>query len=357
MKKQILYIMLVIGAVSCSEKSVVESPEEESHLEFKTQIPQEDSVFSVLKCTGVVDVPPQSRATVSAPLGGYLREVRFYPGEHVNKGQELARIAHPEYINLQKSYLDAKARSEFTKADYERKMALHLSNAVNDRTVEAVKAEYEVQKSTMMAAAASLRQMGINPELLTPETIQSELILCSPISGHITRIDGNLGQHVTPEMPIYEIVDDSHMHIELSVFPRDIHQVEMGQTIHFSLPGDHHVYAGEVKQVGRQVRPESGAFVVHAHAEDGVESLRPGQFVEGTITTQSHIGLVVPSQAIVTEGEFSYVFVEHDGHYEKTKVEIGIEMPDQVEILTILKEPVVVENAHLLQEANGGHEH
>lgn len=361
MNSKFLYIALVLFAASCGNSETAEPMAEDhghSHTSsYKTGMATEDTVYNIIQCTGVVDVPPQSRATVSAPLGGYLREVRFYPGERVNKGDVLARIAHPDYVELQRTYLDSKARAAFSKADLDRKQELFESEAINERALQEVKAEYEVQKSTMMAAAASLRQMGINPDNLTAETIQSELIIRAPITGHITHIDANLGQHVTPEDPIYEIVDDTHMHIELSVFPRDIQMVREGQAIQFTLPGDPTVYRGDIQQVGRQVRPESGAFIIHAHPEGAIEALRPGQYVDGEIIIAPHKGMVLPESAVVSKGEENFIFEVVDGEYHQRSVRTGIRRNGRVEILDTLTFPVVLENAHLLMESAGGHTH
>lgn len=329
-----------------------------SETSMKTGLPQRDSVYAYIACTGVIDVPPQSRATVSAPLGGYLRDVRFYPGEKVQKGEILAKIAHPDYIELQRSYLDAMARSGFLLSDLNRKRELFTSEAINQRALDEVEAEYNVQRSTMMAAAASLRQMGIDPDQLTPETIQSELILRSPISGYITHIEANLGQHVTPEQELYEVVDDSHMHIELSVFPKDIGKIREGQLIAFQLPGDPVEYSGHIRQVGRQVQETSGAFIIHAHAEEAISGLRPGQYVEGKIILESHPAMVLPKGAVVTKGDQTLVFVKEGDEYHPIEVRTGLEVDDKVEILDTLTVPVVLEDAYLLLEAEGGgHSH
>lgn len=360
--KTSLYLIMSVAAVSCGESTepAADAAHQHDHAEmgdFRTGVPKSDTIYRAIECTGMVDVPPQSRATVSAPLGGFLREVRFYPGEQVKKGDILARIAHPDYVDLQRTYLDAKSRSEFLKLDYDRKMQLYREDAINSRTLEEVKAEYDVQRTTMNAAAASLRQMGIQPEGLTPDNIQSELILRSPINGHITHIDANLGQHVTPEQPLYEIVDDTHMHIELNVFPRDIQWIQKGQEIVFYLPGDSEPHMGEVKQIGRQVEATSGAFIIHAHAEEEVEGLRPGQFVDGEIVINPHRGFVLPQSAVVSEGDSRFIFVQDGDEFVKTKVRTGIEMDDYIEILDSISKPVVLENAHLLMDAGEGHSH
>lgn len=358
MKSIYITTLALFALVSCtgSEEATNEAHNHEA-LELEMGLPTQDTIYSVIQCTGEVDVPPQSRATVSAPLGGYLREVKFYPGQYVNKGEILARVSHPDYVDLQRTYLDAKARVVFLESDLERKKELYKTNAINQRSLDEVQSNYDVQKATMMAAAASLRQIGINPASLTPETIESELILRSPITGYITNINANLGQHVTPEQELYEVVDDSHMHIELSVFPRDIQQVKIGQRITFTLPGDPTIHEGEIKQIGRQVQAESGAFIIHAHSSEELDGLRPGQYVDGQIILNPHKGYTLPKGAVLAKGDTHVVFVKEGEHYHAVEVEIGSEMGSRIEILTPLQEPVVLQDAHLLESFEGGHSH
>lgn len=356
--RHFLYIAALMAA-ACQSGNTDQAEHDHEHapVAYPMGLPQQDTVYSAVECVGVVDVPPQSRATVSAPLGGFLRDVRFYPGDRVEKGQWLARVAHPDYVALQREYLDAKARVAYLETDLARKKELLASSAMNERTVQELESELAVQRNTKSAAAAGLRQIGLDPSSLSADNIQSELSLRSPINGYITHIDANLGQHVTPEQPLYEIVDDDHMHIELSVFPRDIAGIHAGQDIEFSIPGDAHRYSGKVQLVGRQVMPESGAFVVHAHPEENIVGLRPGQFVEGTIIRDPRAAWILPKGAVVSDGDHYVVFEKDGDEYIKRTVEVGEELERGWEILEELPAPVVLENAHLLMETGEGHSH
>lgn len=351
------FIALFILA-ACSSPEGQNNTVEHGHSErrFRTGPVQTDTMTEVIQVTGVVDVPPQSIATVSAPLGGFMREVRFYPGDRVNKGQILARVVHPQYVELQRTYLEAKAQVAFLESDLRRKDTLLSRDAVSTRVVEELRASRDAQKAAMMAAAASLNQVGIDASNLTAERIQSELILRSPISGYITHIDANPGQHVTPEQALYRIIDDDHMHIELMVYPRDIHKIAAGQRIRFRIPGSDLSFGGEVKLVGRQVHRETGAFEIHAHPDDDATGLRPGQYVEGEILRNPRVAFVIPESAVAGEDGKYYVFIASEGEYRKQAVRVGQRGNGRVEILDSITGPIVLEGAHLLLEP-GGHEH
>ena len=47
----------------------------------------QEEISAKIKLSGMVDVPPQNLASVSAPSGGYVKYTRFMPGMHVSKGK------------------------------------------------------------------------------------------------------------------------------------------------------------------------------------------------------------------------------------------------------------------------------
>lgn len=48
-------------------------------------------------------------------MGGSVRDIRVLPGEYVRKGEVILTLANPAFIELQQSYLDAAAQTEYLK--------------------------------------------------------------------------------------------------------------------------------------------------------------------------------------------------------------------------------------------------
>ena len=89
-------------------------------------------ISGTFRASGVLDVPPQQQVSVSVPLGGFLKNTSLLQGMRVKKGQLLATIENPEYVQMQQDYLEAKSQLEFSRADYERQQELAREN-VNAR--------------------------------------------------------------------------------------------------------------------------------------------------------------------------------------------------------------------------------
>src|SRR5690554_5046918 len=60
-----------------------------------------------VQTSGMIDVPPQSRAVISAFAGGYIKNTPLLVGDKVSKGQRLVTLENPEFITLQQRYLEA----------------------------------------------------------------------------------------------------------------------------------------------------------------------------------------------------------------------------------------------------------
>lgn len=130
----LLFFICMLLAISCERKTTGEEsrlPEEQSDSvevtpeQFKTAgiilgnvVHKQISGF--IKVNGILDAPPQQVVSVSAPLGGFLKNTALLQGSRVRKGQVIATIGNLEFIQIQQDYLEAKNQFEFAKADYER---------------------------------------------------------------------------------------------------------------------------------------------------------------------------------------------------------------------------------------------
>ena len=101
---------------------------------------------------GVMMVSPQQNATLSLTMGGKVHSLKVMPGQAVSRGQVVATIDNPEYIELQQTYLDASAQTEFLEKEYKRQTALGANDAASQKKVQQSKAEYLSMHSRLAAA-------------------------------------------------------------------------------------------------------------------------------------------------------------------------------------------------------------
>src|SRR5690606_23359175 len=85
-----------------------------------------------LALNGVMEVPPQSLITISAPAEGFVRDIRVRDGMKVRRGDLLLSLENMAFIQMQQDYLENKSKLEFLSAEYERQKVLANEN-INSR--------------------------------------------------------------------------------------------------------------------------------------------------------------------------------------------------------------------------------
>lgn len=262
-----------------------------------------------LKVNGVLDVPPENLVSVSAPLGGFVDRTDLLQGSRVHAGQVLAVIRNPDFVQLQQDYLEARSQLKYARAEAERQGELYRQEVAPQKNYQRAQAEYEALQVKTNAQAARLRLAG----LPIGGRIVSTANVRAPKSGFVKAVNVSIGQSVTPTDVLFEIVNPEHLHVELTVFERDIPQVKEGQLIRFSLGNDSvsrertaHIYL-----ISKTIGPER-AVRVHAHLDREDERLLPGTFVRAVIETNRVTVPTLPEKAVVQYGAQAYVFVAVD---------------------------------------------
>jgi cobalt-zinc-cadmium efflux system membrane fusion protein len=123
-----------------------------------------------------------------------------------------------------------------------------------------------------------------------------------------------------------EIIDNDHIHIELSVFEKDIMKVKKDQRITFKIPeASTDTFEAEVHLIGTSIN-ENRTIKVHGHPKDeSKNNFLIGMFVEANIITDSIVAKAIPSETIVTIDNSSYVLVlesENGDKYAFRQVEV-----------------------------------
>ncbi|WP_048826564.1 efflux RND transporter periplasmic adaptor subunit [Hymenobacter sp. DG25B] len=227
-------------------------------------------------------------------------------GTRVRKGEVLATIRNPDFARLQQDYLETASQLRYAKAEYERQAELYREEVAPQKNFQRARTEYQGLQARSAALAAQLRASGlpVGGRIVTTAAIRA------PVSGFVKTVNVNMGQSVTPTDVLFEIVDPEHLHVELTVFEKDVPQLQKGQLVRFSLSSD---TAGtertaRIYLISRAISDER-TVRVHAHLDQEDHQLLPGTFVRAVIETNRATVPAVPDQAIVRFGGGSYVFV------------------------------------------------
>ncbi len=305
-----------------------------------------------IRTTGMLDVPPKYKASVSVYYGGIVKEVDLLAGQKVKKGERLFTLENPDYIQMQQDYLNAKSKLNYLKAEYERQKNLLRENVSSQKIFAKVKSEYFTVLSDYNALGKKLRLLNVNPETLDYDSITSVAVITAPITGYVTQVNITKGEFLSPNETAVSIVGTEHMHLELDVFEKDIAKIKKGQPVKFSFPDNpSKFYDAEIFLAGKSVSSENRTVNVHGHLKNEYPnaSFLPGMYIEAEISVDEIASAALPSEAIVNVDDQNYVLVEKarsNGKYVfvKRKVEIGKSNDGYTQILNA----DIFENASVL---------
>jgi cobalt-zinc-cadmium efflux system membrane fusion protein len=311
---------------------------------------QTKAMHKILKVNGLIDVPPSNIVSISIPMGGYLKKTSLIPGMLVKKGNLLAMMEDPIYIELQQDYLTSKSKLTYLEADYIRQRDLNATKAVSDKIFQLAKSDFESQKYLVKSLSEKLKLLGIDPLLLNENNISRAINFNSPINGYITKVNVNIGKYVNPTDVLFEIIDPSDLLLRLIVFENDATNLKVGNKVSFYINNNiNQKYLATVAVITPNINEERTTDV-HCHLVNENVHLYPGTFANAEIELNNAKVYALPEESVVKWQNKPFVFVKMDAsNFKMVPIEIGVSNNGFVEIKTDLgKQEVVLTNAYTL---------
>lgn len=304
---------------------------------------EQKQLTASIKANGVLKVPNQNKASVNSVYSGVIKSLLIQPGNYVSKGQTIATIANPEFIQTQSEYLNTNAKITLAEQELTRQKELNAGNAGALKNLQSAETALKTLRTAKSTYAQQIRLMGINPEKLSNDNLISVLSVTSPISGVVSNVMVKMGSYVDVTTAVAEIVDNSQLHLDLFVYEKDLSKLKDKQVIHFTVtnnPGKE--YDAQVYSLGSSFEGESKAITVHARVKSEKTGLIDGMNVTAVISLNQATVPAVPSDAIVTVNGQDYIFVltepkEKGITFERIPVAKGTSDVGYTEI-TLLKE-------------------
>ena len=329
----------LLAMASCNGNSAMESVSqkeevhEESHENPNTATLTEEQIRQIgielgviedkqltasLKANGVLKVPNQNKASVNSVYSGVIKTLLVQPGNTVRKGQVIATVANPEFVQVQSDYLNVSAKIGLAELEVKRQKDLNAGNAGALKNLQAAETELRTLRTAKSTYEQQIRLMGINPSRLSNGKLISVLSITSPISGVVSNVKVEIGSYIDVSTTIAEIVDNSQLHLDLFVYEKDLPKLKNYQLIHFTLtnnPGKE--YDAVIYSLGSSFEGDSKAVTVHARVQGDKTGLIDGINITAVISLDKATVPAVPSEAVVTIAGQDYIFVLTDEHAEE----------------------------------------
>ncbi len=278
---------------------------------------EQKQLTASVKANGVLKVPNQNQAAVNSIYSGVIKSLLVQPGNLVRKGQTIATISNPEFIQAQSEYLNINAKISLAELEVKRQKELNAGNAGALKNLQSAETELRTLRTAKSTYAQQIQLMGINPDRLSNGKLVSVLAVTSPISGVVSNVMVKMGSYVDVTTVVAEIVDNSQLHLDLFVYEKDLPKLKNNQTIHFTVTNNAgKEYDAQIYSLGSSFEGESKAVTVHAKVQGDKTGLIDGMNITAVISLEQTTVPAVPNDAIVTVDGQDYIFMLTDGHAE-----------------------------------------
>lgn len=371
MKLNYIIFSILIALAACSDNEKLTSDESKlkdsslslsneqlANSSIKTAKLEKAPLDTKLTVFGELAVAPEDIADVHIVHHAFIDGTSILPGDKVKKGQSLATISHPDILTLQSQYLASINNLKQLKADYERKKSLVENQAISLRSYQETEAKYYEVKVNTDAKKSMLQKLGVNISSLLKGNLQETLHIRAPFSGIVTAVHVKRGMFAETNMDLFEIVNLDEMHLEFSVFPKDVHLLKEEQRVSFKLPESSKSYESKLHLINKKLI--GNAVLAHADIPE-MPNIPLGAQLEVTVHAQTDTLVLIPKKGVLRQGDHVYVFEAlSNNQFEKIEVKIEAENEEFIGINpTSLKanQQYVVDGAYYLNTEKGGHSH
>ncbi|MEQ1589336.1 MAG: efflux RND transporter periplasmic adaptor subunit [Gallionella sp.] len=258
-----------------------------------------------------VVIPPNQMFVISTPLPAMVEQTLVGVGDSVKKGQPIARLQSPAFVEAQRGLSQASVQNQLAKENLARDESLWKDGIIAE-------SRYRISKGTAIesqAALAERKQMlhlaGMSEaaivQLQSGNNLSSLLTITAPIDGVVLEKSVSAGQRLDAAVPMFTIAKLNPLGLEIQAPLAVTSRLKIGATI--NIPSFH--ASGRLTAIGHSLTGANQTILLRGTITKGTESLRPNQTVEVSIATAAggRAQWEVPNSAIARIAEKTVLFV------------------------------------------------
>ena len=326
----------------------------------------DDSIPQAQKAQEIASIA-ESQAKLAELNAGSRREEIQRAKETVNRIQAEIQQAQSDW--------------DLAKKRVERNQTLQIEGAIaQDRLDEVLneerskKALLQQSQARLREAQAQLAQLEAGPRLevkaqaiaqLAAAKSRLQLVeaqlkntrVISPVRGKIVKRNAKLGDITSSQTPLFEIIEDNRLELQLKVPENQLKTLRIGQSVTIYSDSDNRIQLeGKIREIYPTVDANSRQALIKVSLP-GDTSLKPGMFLEGAIITKTATSKTIPMEAVLpqADGTSLVYLLQADNTVRSQRVKIGEIMADQrVEILEGLNpgDQVIVKGGAYLKDGD-----
>lgn len=354
MKKILRYVILVLfiglilyGFVYLYNKS------KKKDVIYETKNPKIDNIVQKTVATGTVI--PRKEIAIKPQVSGIIQEIFIEPGEHVKKGDLLAKVKIiPDMValNSAESRLNkARLQLEDAKLVYNRQKKVFEQGVIPEAEFQKYRIEYNSALEEVEAAENNLqlikegitKKSGETSNTLIRSTIEG-MVLDVPVEEGTSVIQTNTFNEGTT---IATVADMGEMIFEGKIDETEVGKIKEGMNLELTIGAiENETFNAVLEYISPKGVEENGAVQFEIKAKVKLDSdnfIRAGYSANANIVLDRRDSVLVISESLIKFEEDNkdsiYVEVETDPQvFEKRYIKTGLSDGINIEVLSGLNE-------------------
>lgn len=333
----LLVILCLVTLPACDEQQAAPPPSGPPPAPVRVAPVLQREVKQTVRLVGTVE--PWKRSVVASEVEGLVQAFPAEEGMKVKRGQLLARL-RTETLQIQFDsavalYRESGARYQRAKRDLKRVRVLFKRELVTHKDFDDALAEETALKEHLSQLEADIRQVR--------DSLNKSKIV-APFDGWITQEFTEIGQWVEEGGAIVEMVDLSHVQVEVPLPERYVSHIQIHDPVTATFDGLPEFEArGKVFSLVAQADRAARTFPVKVEIPNPALAIKSGMVSRVTFQIdRPHQGIVVPKDALVLRGGKQFVFQVNEGIVDQIPVTAVLHVEDLVEIEGPIQEGMTV---------------
>lgn len=274
------------------------------------------------------------RAEVAADAVGKILDVKVERGEFVKKGEVLIKLdtrnTQISAREVDKNISLATEQAAQARAECDRAEKLFSAGAMTQAEHDRI--QLQCRTTNLSVELAKVRQDNIKKTL-------GDSSIKAPFSGLIAEKYVEMGEYVTPQSRVVQLVSIDPIRLRLNIPEKIIPSVKLGSRVEFSVDAyQDETFSGEVRYVSPVVREAARDLYAEVVVNNKAQKLRPGMFAVSKLLAGDNKSIVLPKESVMRSGTTARVFAVNNNAIVEYVVEVGDEIGNNLEIRSGLPE-------------------
>lgn len=262
-----------------------------------------------------------------AKAGLEVAQAALPPAEGESAAAASARLAHESAI------------LDLNRIEYLKDQGVVSEQALEQARVRAAGAQAQYQGTLDQEKMARARYEQAQAALELARSQLNNATIMAPVAGIVTALPVEVGQMVSPGVPVATIVDMDQVKIGLSATEKDIIHLRAGEEVTVKVLSLDREFKGELTAVAPAADARTRSFPLEVTVPNDGHLIKPGMFAEVELKTEAVSDvLAIARSAIIQEGSRQAVYIVKDDKAYIKEIMLGLINDQTAQVIAGLNE-------------------